>query len=160
MKEGGLTERLVAFSDAFLRRIRGRIGALAVVASLFFGAITGSSMACVAAIGFIIIPQMMMTSYDKKAEAAVCSALRFLGVLIPPSIPTIFLSMVTGLSISAPFLAAASPGVLLALGYIVINYCKFNRSHLNSGTCNERLGNLSRPGNAIWIDKERCLSRK
>ena len=114
MKEGGITRRLIDFSDLFFGPIRGRMGALAILASLFFGAITGSSMATVAAIGSIMIPEMVKTGYAKKTACAICTASGFLGILIPPSIPAIFLSVVTGLSVGALFLATIIPGILNA----------------------------------------------
>jgi len=127
MKEGGLTVRLIAISDAFWGRVKGRMGAVTIISSMFFGAITGSSMACVAAIGSIMIPEMEKTGYRKIHAAALVTASGFLGILIPPSIPAIFLSVVTGISVGALFLATVIPGFLLAAGYLCINFFVYGR---------------------------------
>jgi C4-dicarboxylate transporter, DctM subunit len=122
MKEGGLTEKLISFADSILGRIRGKMGAVTVVASMFFGAISGSSLACVAAMGSMMVPEMVKTGYKKEKAAALTIASGFIGMLIPPSVPAIFLSVVTGLSIGTLFLATILPGFIIAFGYILINY--------------------------------------
>lgn len=127
MREGGISERLVAFIDAIIGRIRGSLGAVTVLACMLFGTISGSSAATVSAIGSIMLPEMEKGGYDRRYATALIAASGFLGILIPPSIPGVIYAISSGVSIAAIFAATVFPGILLCFSYILVNYLIFGR---------------------------------
>ena len=90
-------------------------GLITVLASAFFGAISGSNPATVAAIGGIMVPSMIKKGYPPAFAAAIAAAGGTLGVVIPPSIPMITFGVVAGVSIGDLFLAGFIPGLIIAL---------------------------------------------
>lgn len=123
----GLAERLVRWIQSILGRVRGSLGVIAILACMFFGAISGVFMATIAAIGAIMLPEMEKAGYDKNKSAALITASGFLGILIPPSVPSLIYATTAGVSVSELFLATIVPGVIMAAGYIVINYFELGR---------------------------------
>jgi C4-dicarboxylate transporter DctM subunit len=107
--------------------VRGGLAAVAIVASLFFGALTGSGLTSVAALGPILTTRMEKYGYDKRYSIAVIAASGFMGHLIPPSIPLMVYGLLTEQSIAALFASTIVPGVLLAMFYIAINFVFVNR---------------------------------
>lgn len=124
----GLAERLVSWIQSMLGRVRGSLGVIAILSCMFFGAISGVFMATIAAIGSIMLPEMEKAGYDKSKSAALITASGFLGILIPPSVPSLIYATTAGVSVSRLFLATVCPGLILAAGYIVINYFTLGRS--------------------------------
>ncbi|WP_066304308.1 TRAP transporter large permease [Bacillus sp. FJAT-29814] len=129
MKEGGLSERLIHWINSFVGKIRGGLGVVMVVACTFFGAISGSSVATVAAIGSIMIPIMEKYGYERRYSSALAAASGFLGILIPPSIPLIIYGITANVSIGDLFLSTVFPGLLLAIFYIIVNFVFFKKYH-------------------------------
>ncbi len=123
----GLASRLINWVQAIVGFVRGALGAVVVLSSMFFGAISGSMMATIAAIGTIMLPEMDKNGYDKKKSAALLTASGFLGILIPPSIPSLIYATIAGLSVAELFIATVIPGFILAFGYLVINYIIIGR---------------------------------
>lgn len=123
----GLAERLIRWVQSLIGFIRGALGAVTILSSMFFGAISGSIMATIAAIGPIMIPEMVKSGYDKKKAAALVTASGFLGILIPPSVPSLIFATVAGTSVAELFVATVVPAFILASGYIVINYFLIGR---------------------------------
>jgi C4-dicarboxylate transporter, DctM subunit len=122
MKQGGIVRRLVDFSGLFVgKRGNSGIGTVAVTGSTFFGAISGSSAASVAAIGSVLLPEMEKKGYAKNRSAALIAASGYIGILIPPSIPLILYGLASSASIGDLFLAGILPGVLAALLFIGLN---------------------------------------
>ncbi|WP_207484488.1 TRAP transporter large permease [Arenibaculum pallidiluteum] len=117
MNRGGLAERLTALCDAALRRLPARLGHVAIAASALMGAITGSSVATVAAIGSTVGPAMRRRGYARGYIASLVAAAGLLGVLIPPSIPLILYGSIVGVSITELFLATLVPGLVMTLAY-------------------------------------------
>ena len=87
MSQGGISRRLCNFINSVLGRFPGGLGLVSVVACMFFAAISGSSAATTAAIGGMMIPEMVKRKYDKDFSAAINAAGGTIGVIIPPSIP-------------------------------------------------------------------------
>ena len=85
MGEGGISKRLIGFVQVLLRRKSAALANITTVASAFFGAISGSNPATVAAIGGIIIPRMQEQGYPDDEAAAITASSGTLGVVIPPS---------------------------------------------------------------------------
>ena len=121
MAEGGISERLLNFVNAFVGRIKGGLGAVTVLTCALFGAISGSSSAAIAAVGQIMIPRMVREGYPEGHATALVACSSVLALLIPPSIPMIIFSITGGLSVGAAFLSTIIPGILLTLLYCALN---------------------------------------
>lgn len=113
MEQGGISRRLVDFANSIVGRFSGGLAFVAIIASMFFGAISGAAVACVAAIGTILIPSMVRRGYDTPFATAVQATAGTLGVMIPPSIPMIIYGVLTGVSIGALFMGGILPGFLV-----------------------------------------------
>ncbi|AOH47013.1 MAG: TRAP transporter large permease [Centipeda sp. (in: firmicutes)] len=124
MAVGGISDRLIGFIELLLRRLPGRLACISVVASAFFGAISGSNPATVAAIGGITSPKMLEKGYPRDVTAAIAASSGTLGVVIPPSIGMVTYAVTAGVSVTAMFLGGWIPGIMLAVGLCVMNMFK------------------------------------
>ncbi|MEF2553137.1 TRAP transporter large permease [Aurantimonas sp. A2-1-M11] len=115
LMELGSTPRLMRFANSFLRALPGGLAVANVGASAFFGAVSGSGVATIAAVGSVMGPEMVRTGYSKGYATAVMAASGGLGILIPPSVPLIIFGLIGGVSIGALFLASIVPGILAAV---------------------------------------------
>ena len=117
MAEGGLAERLVNLAKIFVGFIRGGLALVNILASAFFGCISGSSVADTASIGSVMIPQMVKNGYPRLFAVNVTCAGSLQPLLIPPSHNAVIYSLAAGgtISIADLFLAGAIPGFLLGL---------------------------------------------
>ena len=113
MAEGGISDRLISFFELLLKRLPGRLSCICVVASGFFGAISGSNPATVAAIGGICAPKMIEKGYSREDAAAIAASSGTLGVVIPPSIPMVTYAVTASVSVTAMFEAGWIPGIIL-----------------------------------------------
>ncbi|MCB5315360.1 TRAP transporter large permease [Yersinia intermedia] len=116
MAEGGIARRLVSFAYIFVGFIRGGLSLVNIVASTFFGAISGSSVADTASIGSVMIPEMDKKGYPRDFAAAVTASGSVQAMLTPPSHNSVIYSLATGgtVSIAALFIAGILPGLLLS----------------------------------------------
>lgn len=108
----GIAGDLYEFLQRWLGRMRGGLGIASVFACGGFGAVTGSSVACVATMGTIVYPEMKRYKYDAKLATGVLSASGTLGILIPPSLAFAFYGTLTDTSIAALFIAGILPGLI------------------------------------------------
>lgn len=115
MGRGGISRRLFEIANSLVGHIPGGVGVAAVLTAMFFSAISGSGPATVAAVGGIMIPEMVRLGYSRRFSAALIAASGTIGVVIPPSIPLVIYGVVTGTSIGDLFLAAVVPGILMGL---------------------------------------------
>jgi tripartite ATP-independent transporter DctM subunit len=117
MAEGGMSRRLVAFAEVLVGFIRGGLSLVNILASTFFGAISGSSMADTASVGSVLIPEMEKKGYPRDFATAVTVSGSVQAILIPPSHNAVIYSLAAGgsVSIAALFLAGVLPGLLLGL---------------------------------------------
>ena len=122
MAEGGISDRLLNFVNAFVGRLKGGLGAVTVVTCALFGAISGSSSAAIAAIGQIMIPRMVREGYPAGHATALVACSSVLALMIPPSIPMIVFAVTGGLSVGAAFLSTVIPGVILTAIYVGLNF--------------------------------------
>ena len=115
MAEGGMARRLVAFANVLVGFIRGGLSLVNILASTFFGAISGSSMADTASVGTVLIPEMVKKGYPREFATAVTISGSVQAILIPPSHNAVIYSLAAGgsVSIAALFLAGVLPGLLL-----------------------------------------------
>lgn len=121
MEKGGISKRLIDFIEILLRKLPGRLSCITVVASAFFGAISGSNPATVAAIGGITVPRMKQKGYPDDVAGAVAASSGTLGVVIPPSIPMVTYAVTASVSVGTMFLAGVVPGILLAVVLVATN---------------------------------------
>jgi len=123
MAEGGMSRRLVAFAGVLVGFIRGGLSLVNILASTFFGAISGSSVADTASIGSVMIPEMVKKGYPRDFATALTVSGSIQATLIPPSHNAVIYSMAAGgsISIAALFMAGVFPGLLL--GATLAAYC-------------------------------------
>lgn len=133
MESGGISGRLIKFAKACVGTTTGGLGIITIVASAFFGAISGSNPATVAAIGGIMIPAMINAGYPKDFASAIAAAGGTLGVIIPPSIPMITYGVVAGVSISTLFTAGIVPGIIIGLSLMGVVYYHARKLNLPKG---------------------------
>lgn len=123
MGAGGLSHRLLSFADEIVGGLYGGMGLTAIVTCMFFGAISGSGPATVAAIGALTIPAMVERGYDKFFSCALVAAAGCVGVMIPPSNPFVVYGVSAQVSIGDLFMAGIIPGVLT--GLVLMAYCYY-----------------------------------
>jgi tripartite ATP-independent transporter DctM subunit len=123
MAEGGMSRRLVAFAGVLVGFVRGGLSLVNILASTFFGAISGSSVADTASIGSVMIPEMVKKGYPRDFSTALTVSGSIQATLIPPSHNAVIYSMAAGgsISIAALFMAGVLPGLLLGLTLSI--YC-------------------------------------
>lgn len=113
MQRGNIAESLINLIDLFIGKIKGGLGAVAVVSCAVFGSITGSSSATLSCIGAVMFPRLKKSGYPLGHTAALLASASVLGMLIPPSTLMILYSWIGGQSVLACFLAGVIPGVIL-----------------------------------------------
>ena len=124
MMRGGISERLIGLASALVGRIRGGLGQVTVVSSLFFGGVSGSAIADVSAIGGTMIPQMVKRGFDRDYAVNVTMTAALVALLVPPSHNLILYSASAGGSISIADLFAAGivPALLLTAALMATAY--------------------------------------
>ena len=121
MSVSGIAARLLQFVNIFVGRIRGGLGIVASVSCAIIGAISGSGLTGIAAIGPLLIPEMERKGYPRAYATALIANSSILGLLIPPSVTMIVYGWVTETSILASFLATLGPGLLIMVNFAIVN---------------------------------------
>lgn len=123
MAKGGISDRLIHLSGALVGWMRGGLAMVNIVASMFFGGISGSATADTASLGSILIPMMKKEGYDGEFSTAVTMTSSVQGLLIPPSHNMIIYAMAAGgLSISGLFMGGMVPGIFLGIVLMAFSY--------------------------------------
>ena len=122
MARGGLSKKLVEFAETVVGHLRGGLGQAAVVSSMVFAGVSGSSVADTSAIGSILIPSMKERGYKPGFAASLLASAGTIGPIIPPSMTMIVYGSMAGVSIGGLFLAGIIPGILVGLGLMVTIY--------------------------------------
>ncbi len=122
MNGGGITDRIIRFSNSVVGHFRGGLAQTNIVGSMIFAGISGTAAADAASQGAVLIPGMKRVGYTVPYAAAVTAASAVVGPMIPPSVPMIIVGSLTGISVGQMFLAGAVPGLLLGLGMMVPAY--------------------------------------
>jgi TRAP-type C4-dicarboxylate transport system permease large subunit len=120
MNRGGITLRLVEFSQAFMGHLRGGLAHVNILSSILFAGLSGSAVADTSALGSTLIPAMEKNGYTRKFAAAITAASSVIGPIIPPSGIMIIYAYVMGESVAALFLAGIVPGILVGVGLMVM----------------------------------------
>ena len=122
MSQGGISRRLVEFAQALVGHFTSGLAMVAVVACMFFAAVSGSAIADAAAIGGILIPTMIANRYPPPFTASLVAAAGTIGPIIPPSIPMVLYGAMTNTSIAMLFAGGFLPGVLMGVGLMLYSY--------------------------------------
>ncbi len=135
MAEGGMAWRLVNFANIFVGFIRGGLAMVNILASMFFGGISGSSVADVSSIGSILIPMMKKQGYDDEFSVNITITSATQGIVIPPSHNAVIYSYAAGgaVSIAQLFLAGFIPGVMIGLSLMVLSFIMATRRNYPKG---------------------------
>ena len=115
MNRGGLTKRIIAFSEIFVGNIRGGHGYIVIIACLLFSSLVGSAVASTAALGGILIPMMASAGYTRAKAAGLVAGANLMSPIMPPSVPMIIYGAVAGVSVKTLFLGGIAPAVYLAV---------------------------------------------
>lgn len=119
MESTGISKRIVDFVSSLVGHYHGGLATILIISCMFFGALSGSAAATAAAIGSIMLPNMVKRGYDIRFSAATQAAAAGLAVIIPPSIQMILYCVATNVSITQMFVAGVIPGILLGLTEIL-----------------------------------------
>ncbi len=124
MLRGGLSERLIALASALVGHLRGGLGQVSVLSSLFFGGVSGSAIADVSAVGGAMIPQMVKRGFDRDFAVNVSVTAALVALLVPPSHNLILYSAGAGggLSIADLFAAGVVPALLMTLALMITGW--------------------------------------
>ncbi|WP_282025031.1 TRAP transporter large permease [Limimaricola cinnabarinus] len=120
MNRGGITLRLVEFSQALMGHFRGGLAHVNILSSMLFAGLSGSAVADTSALGSMLIPAMEKQGYTRRFAAAITAASSVIGPIIPPSGIMIIYAYVMGESVAALFLAGIVPGILVGTGLMVL----------------------------------------
>ena len=122
MQKGSMASRLLEVSRCFVGHVTGGMAHVSVLTCMFYGALSGSAPATVAAVGGIMIPSMEKEKYSKSFSTAVNTAAGCLGVMIPPSVPLIIYGTTAGVSVGDLFIAGIIPGLFVGVCLMVCSY--------------------------------------
>ena len=126
MDKGGISKRLVNAANNCIGGVTGSLGMVTILACMFFGAVSGSAVATVAAIGAIMLPEMVRNGYDKYYATGMCAVAGGLGIIVPPSYPMVVYGITNNESIGDLFIAGLAPAALVGGLLMFVNYlyCK------------------------------------
>ena len=127
MTAGSMVEKLIKVANVLVSWLPGGLGMAGVLACGLFGAISGSTVATVVALGGFMIPALMDNGYPQKYTLGLMTTSPNLGVIIPPSIGMILFSMISNVSLEGLFLTGFLPGVLIMLGVCLYSYFFFRK---------------------------------
>ena len=122
MNSGGITVRLLDFTNALVGRFRGGLALSNVASATFMSGISGSAVADTSALGRVLIPAMVRAGYGRGFAAALTAAANIVGPIIPPSITFVLIGVLTNLSITKLFLAGIVPGILYSVAMAITAY--------------------------------------
>ena len=121
MNRGGVTKSLIDLSMALIGRLRGGLGHVNIMTSVFFAGISGSAVADAAALSNTLVPAMRERGYTAEYAGAITAASSIIGPIVPPSIILIFYGALMQTSVAALFVAGIFPGLLLAAALFAVN---------------------------------------
>ncbi len=135
MSAGGIAERLVAFARLFVGGLRGGLAHVNVLASFFFGGISGSAVADISSLGVIEVSMMTKDGYDREFSTALTTGTAIQSILIPPSHNMVLYAMAAGggISLGKMFLGGIGPGIVLAIAMCTYIAFKAKKSNYPRG---------------------------
>ena len=151
MGTGGISDKLIALANSLVGWMRGGLAMVNIVASYFFGGISGSASADTASLGSILIPMMVDEGYDDDFSIAVTITSSCEGLLVPPSHNmVIYATTAGGISVGSLFLAGYLPGALLALCLMIGSYIISVKRNYPKGKPFSIKGFIKQMGTSIW----------
>ena len=133
MAKAGISSRLVAFIDDCCGHHRGGIAIVCVIVACFFGAISGSGPATVAALGIILIPAMINRGgFSAPFSSAMMATAASIAIVIPPSIAFVVYASITGVSVGDMFMGGIIPGIMMGVALVVIIFIEVRRKGLTA----------------------------
>ena len=129
MNRGKITEKLIRFAMLLIGRLPASLGLSSIVASMFFGGITGSAQASTSCMGGILIPAMKEEGYPTKEAVGIIAAASTCGPIIPPSIIMVVFATAVGCSVGAMFMGGLIPGILVGLILMIVLLVRNNMYH-------------------------------
>ena len=150
LAKGGISERIVAFAEAAMGRIRGGLSIVSIVASMFIAAISGSGAATTAAVGSALLPQLKSKGYDLDFSAALIASAGTIGVVIPPSVPMVLYAVICGVPVSKLFMAGFIPGFLMGGSLIIYALYVAKKRGYPAGGAVDSGEKRKRFFNALW----------
>ena len=151
MGSGGISDKLIALANALVGWMRGGLAMVNIVASYFFGGISGSASADTASLGSILIPMMVSEGYDDDFSIAVTITSSCEGLLVPPSHNmVIYATTAGGISVGSLFLAGYLPGALLAACLMIGSYIISVKRNYPKGEPFSLKGFMKQLGTSIW----------
>ncbi|MCR5732185.1 MAG: TRAP transporter large permease [Sphaerochaetaceae bacterium] len=151
MGSGGISEKLIALANSLVGWMRGGLAQVNIVASYFFGGISGSASADTASLGSILIPMMVDEGYDADFSTAVTITSSCEGLLVPPSHNmVIYATTAGGISVGSLFLAGYLPGAILALSLMIGSYVISVKRGYPKGEKFSIIRFLKQLGESIW----------
>ena len=127
MTSGSIVAKLIKMANVLVGALPGGLGMAGVLACGLFGAISGSTVATVVAIGGFMIPALLENHYDESYAVGIMTTSPNLGVIIPPSISMILYSMISNVSLEGLFLTGFLPGILIILGMCLYSYFVYRK---------------------------------
>ena len=122
MNAGGITERLVRFSQSLIGHFRGGLAQVNILSSILFAGLSGSAVADTSALGSMLIPAMEKQGYTRRFAAAVTAASSVIGPIIPPSGIMIIYAFIMGVSPAALFAGGIIPGIMIGGGLMLVTW--------------------------------------
>jgi len=150
LAKGKVSEKLVEFADAVFGFLKGGLSIVAVLAGMFFAAISGSGAATTAAVGTTLVPELKRKGYDEASSASLIAASGTIGVVIPPSVPMILYAVIADQSVARLFLNGFIPGILMGLMLISIAIRQAYRRNYPKGAAFSTRNILYTFKDAIW----------
>lgn len=132
MNTSGLTSQLIRLANSLVGHLRGGLGYVNVVSSVFFAGVNGSAVADTSALGSLLVPAMKKEGYATSYAAGLTAASSLIGPIIPPSIFMILYASLTNTSVGDLFLAGVIPGLLLGCSFLVMNYLYVRKTGIQS----------------------------
>jgi tripartite ATP-independent transporter DctM subunit len=137
VEASSLGDRLLRLAALMVGGVRGSVGHINVTVSMLFAGISGAATADAAGIGTVMVPMMRKRGYSPEYAAAITGISAVIGAIIPPSVLMIIYGAYANVSIAGLFLGGVTPGVLLGLAYIAVNYIHCRRHNLDYGELDE-----------------------
>lgn len=151
MAKAGISKRLVRFIDDLVGHTRGGMAIVCVIVSCFFGAISGSGPATVAALGAVLVPAMIDSGFSPAFSEALMAASSSIAIVIPPSIAFVVYASIVGGNVGELFMAGIIPGIMMGLALIVVVIIETRRKGIQAAH-ERRSGNelLNSFKDAFW----------
>jgi len=130
MNGAGMTERLMRLAHVLVGHLRGGLGHVNVLSSVFFAGVNGSAVADTSALGSLLVPAMKKEGYSTAYAAGLTAGSSLIGPIIPPSIFMILYASLTNTSVGDLFLAGVIPGLLLGAAFMAMNWLYAKRNNL------------------------------